>query len=205
MRKESKIAEGVVASMYVAWGNAPLDRGFYVPKDVDVEQVTPEGTDLDIRIWEKDGKLFGVAFAGKANRPLWNYRFRDRNQLDQSIKKSVDERKGHTDKIQQRQQERKDFKHAFEVGDILYSSWGYDQTNISWFQVVESKDRSVIVREIGSKNAGGSSVLPDVDKFIGSPMVKLVKPGDRIRINSYSTASKWDGKSKYETPIGEGH
>jgi len=38
-----------------------------------------------------------------------------------------------------------------KVGDILYSSWGYDQTNIEFFKVVKVSEFSVWIQEVGKK------------------------------------------------------
>jgi len=38
-----------------------------------------------------------------------------------------------------------------KVGDTLYSSWGYDQTNIEFFKVVKVSEFSVWIQEVGSK------------------------------------------------------
>lgn len=38
-----------------------------------------------------------------------------------------------------------------KVGDILYSSWGYDQTNIEFFKVVKVSEFSVWIQQVGSK------------------------------------------------------
>lgn len=40
-------------------------------------------------------------------------------------------------------------KFGVKVGDIFYASWGYEQTNVDFFQVIELKgESSVIVREV---------------------------------------------------------
>ena len=39
------------------------------------------------------------------------------------------------------------------IGDIFYSSWGYDQTNVDFFQVVDLKGkRTAVVQEINAKS-----------------------------------------------------
>ena len=38
-----------------------------------------------------------------------------------------------------------------KVGDILYSSWGYDQTNIDFYKVVKVSEFSVWIQELGKK------------------------------------------------------
>jgi hypothetical protein len=103
-----------------------------------------------------------------------------------------------------------EYKHGLVVDDILYSSWGYDQTNISWYQVIDVSEKSVKIREIEGKIVGGGSqgsdsVMPVLNKFSGAPIVKLVRSGDSVRINSYSYASKWDGRAKSQTAFGYGH
>ena len=39
-------------------------------------------------------------------------------------------------------------KHSIKVGDVFYYSWGYDQTNIEFFQVVAVTAKTVSIREI---------------------------------------------------------
>lgn len=73
-----------------------------------------------------------------------------------------------------------DVVNPFKVGDILYDSWGYEQTNINFYQVVECGKRSVKVREIGQKMVKEAGwlceyVAPAVDDFIGEAKVKMLK------------------------------
>lgn len=43
-------------------------------------------------------------------------------------------------------------KYGVKVGDLFYISWGYEQTNVDFFQVIELKgEASVIVREVYPK------------------------------------------------------
>lgn len=46
-----------------------------------------------------------------------------------------------------------------KVGDIFEMSWGYDQTNINFFQVTRLTPKGVYVREIGSAGAGGEGFM----------------------------------------------
>jgi hypothetical protein len=207
--RELKIAEHIVASCDRMSCHHRIGLTFgrdsYVPRNIEFEKITPEGTDLDIRVYEQNGVLYGVAFAGKANKPLWNYRFSNRAQLEKEIEKTTNDRKSHMDFAQKRQQERKQFSHTLKEGDILYSSWGYDQTNIDFYQVVEAKEKAVLIRKIGSKTFGRDQVVPNIGNFTGPAMLKLVRSGNGVRISSYAAAYPWDGKPKYETPIGMGH
>lgn len=57
------------------------------------------------------------------------------------------------------------------VGDLFYGSWGYEQTNVDFFQVVALKGKhTAVLREIGRDYIGGyamqGNVRPCRDAFI---------------------------------------
>lgn len=93
------------------------------------------------------------------------------------------------------------------VGDILVSSWGYEQTNVDFYQVTKIVGkRTVEIREIGhtSEYVSGMStmsdyVMPVKDKFISEPEKKVVTNGSTISFNSYRSAYKWDGRKEYRS------
>ena len=116
-----------------------------------------------------------------------------------------------------------------EVGQILYSSWGYDQTNIDFYQIVRVSDKGTVWIQPMSKKSETVgweqySVVPGeviTQKESWNWVVKVnedgsvyrdrvaevfeVKPsrhkwhGDGVTLNSYSGAWVWDGKPKHET------
>jgi hypothetical protein len=102
-----------------------------------------------------------------------------------------------------------DFKHGIEVGEILVSSWGYDQTNIDFYEVVGVTNKSVKIRKVDKKVVKSSPpqdyVVPIRGKYIGSPKTKRVNPNGYVKISSYAYAYEWDGKPKYQTSWGYGH
>ena len=58
---------------------------------------------------------------------------------------------------------RADFVNPYSVGDFLYTSWGYDQTNVEFFQVLEVRPTSLKIRKVFQKGVeswrdGGSCV-----------------------------------------------
>lgn len=94
-----------------------------------------------------------------------------------------------------------------KVGQILCSSWGYDQTNIDFYEVVERTEKSVYLRMLGKKTSEiltsmSRKVEPDQMIFRGSRFIKKVKVYNGepyVSINSFSCAFPWDGKPKVET------
>jgi hypothetical protein len=66
---------------------------------------------------------------------------------------------------------------SVKVGDILATSWGYEQTNVEFYQVIDAKGQRIILREIrkdyrdGGNMSGYSTPLPG--KFATDKTVKL--------------------------------
>lgn len=105
-----------------------------------------------------------------------------------------------------------------KIGDILYASWGYDQTNIDYYQVVAVTKSSVRIREIGKRYAQGDhftqvSVTPVVGQFVDENVKgelhrvrKTYKGiGYAVTLDTYKSAWLWDGKARNETAAGYGH
>lgn len=73
-------------------------------------------------------------------------------------------------------------KNPFKVGQIFYDSWGYEQTNIDFYQVIEVKPKSVVIREIkgdrkydASFQSMSGKVFPLKDQF-ADDSIPLLKP-----------------------------
>jgi hypothetical protein len=102
-----------------------------------------------------------------------------------------------------------------KVGDILYTSWGYDQTNVDFYQVVRVKGSAVYVREIGANfhdslaTRGADYVSAVRGAFIGAETRHTISKsyngiGYTLKIKDHS-AWLWDGKPKSQTASGYGH
>lgn len=59
-----------------------------------------------------------------------------------------------------KEQALKNFKNPFQVGEIFYDSWGYEQTNIDFYQIVEIKNKSVVLKSIAQ------SIVPNSEGFM---------------------------------------
>lgn len=197
-------------------------RESYIPKDNPtlLKLHTPPG--LEIYRWETTKNdqtplTSAIAFAGKADKPLWYHMFTERREPDLQalIKRTISDFNARMDVKKQRQEQRRNFQHGIQAGDIFYASWGYDQTNIDWYQVTDVVGKSVIVREIAghsiSEGQGSDRVVPVPNKFTGPPMKKIpqgLSGSGRsvyIKISDVQTAFAWDGKPKHQTSSGWGH
>lgn len=101
--------------------------------------------------------------------------------------------------------------HSFKIGEIYYDSWGWEQTNIDFYQVVEVKAKSIKIQRIASKYApsenqkGISSmaayVEPVENGFIGEPILKKVNVMIEANSHSYYIKSEHGWISKYNNPV----
>jgi hypothetical protein len=93
-------------------------------------------------------------------------------------------------------------------GDILYSSWGYDQTNIDFYQVVKITNNFATIIELeqniqydpatmtgsctptpGQFRAGSKPIRRKIHTVAGYEPFLIVK--------SYAYANPWDGTPKH--------
>lgn len=85
-----------------------------------------------------------------------------------------------------RLQERKDAAQkaadAIQVGTILHYSWGYEQTNCQFFQVIAKSGRKITIREIASKSVGnpGGSSMSDYVSPVRDAFLENEPPIDKI-------------------------
>jgi len=148
------------------------------------------------------GKIPIVAiWESKSFKPTFHYRFNKADELFQFIS----EREIQADKREvtniQRELEYTEKKKGIVVGSILYSSWGYEQTNIDFYEVLERKNDFVILQQIGQKRDCGENFndrgncTADQRVKIGDPFRKKISKYGSINLNSYSWCGLWDGKS----------
>ena len=94
---------------------------------------------------------------------------------------------------------------GFEVGDILVATWGYDQTNADFFEVVKKTPKGVWL------TAAGMGEIPTKGAWnafcrAGKKIFRRVNPEwGWVSISSFASASKWNGKPVDVTPAGFGH
>lgn len=101
-----------------------------------------------------------------------------------------------------------------KVGDFFYTSWGYDQTNVEFYQVVGLTPKGVKIRQVVARlvdtYAGGEEIEPIKDRFIGEVETKRLQrsgcyKGASVSFSSYRSGWLWDGTPKHQTAAGYGH
>ena len=174
---------------------------------------TPKG--MLIYTWEamQKGKLryFAAIWKGRAKKPATYARYMSETHRDKSV---ADEIRYWKEKVAGKAADsaaKKAFSHGYKVGDTLYSSWGYGQTNIDFYEVVDaSSAKTIKMRKVGKQvvkqETGSDYVVPTKGIFSDSKVLtKRVRPNHSVKISSYANAYKWDGKPKRQTASGYGH
>lgn len=91
------------------------------------------------------------------------------------------------------------------VGDILYTSWGYDQTNYDFYEIVARRGTSTIdLRKLqcASEDEGWCrhKVTPVKGAFAGDEtLTRRINKHGSAKIESYAWLHPWDGKPKHAT------
>lgn len=132
-------------------------------------------------------KYFKLLSAGKNKgqyKLIEGYYFKTDERRNEWITKVVSNIKLRTNEkntaIEAKKNVRANFVNPFVVGDIYYDSWGYDQTNVYFYQISEVKAKSVMLQRIGKNSVDGSegmmccNVVPNADHKIGEPQLKPV-------------------------------
>lgn len=101
---------------------------------------------------------------------------------------------------------RRETAHGLDVGDIVYSSWGYEQTNVDFYEVVRvPSGRSAVIRQIerDTTSAPGrmsGMTTPKPGAFVATAKESTRRADGRHCLKggnlTIGSLQKWDGKPK---------
>ena len=147
-----------------------------------------------VYVREEAGRIVAAGFIGKATKAAWLYAFKTLQAAGACADKwaaNVAESKA---AVAKRRAEGAAFRHTLQVGDVLVCSWGYDQTNVDWYEVTARIGSTMVeVRKIAAESVQDGDMVgrctPVRGKFTGAPFKARVQRGNSIRIASYATAT----------------
>lgn len=128
---------------------------------------------------------------------------------------------GEIEKIKARKAEEAKLKAKFvpsaKVGDIFYTDWGYDQTNVDFYKITAIKNKTATFVKLSNKWVNGSQVVPGEENHRDWEIKARIMPYKySSKISEYcklpvcqgssykETAFKWNGGPVYCTPAGCG-
>lgn len=172
-----------------------------------------------------------TAFWGKSLKPYSNYRYLSIDARDKAVKFFIDSlnisASYKKERKEKRQTARANFQNPFKIGDILHHSWGWEQTNCDFYQVITTTNKTVTLAPIGAKDmesSGYSSMATHYiavkDQFIIKKCHALTKYGGEMSLDKpvtktigfsvnddgslsyfiptpYGYCNLWDGKPEY--------
>lgn len=151
-----------------------------------------------------NGRPVSLGFTGKRSKPAFHVFF-------QSAERQSEYEKGYIESATAEAARKEAYRkarlqpHTLKIGSILVSSWGYEQTNVDFYEVTELHGKSTVtIRQIAAqstKETGWASdmVVAVPGKYIGEPERKRVSGENRIHIASYSSAGVWDGRALHRS------
>lgn len=141
-------------------------------------------------------------------KPEFHYRFRSKERIEEYVNEFINRKlevlKWKEDRKQSIKKAKEEMKHDFKEGMILYDSWGYEQTNIDFYQITSVLPKSIEVRRIASKYAenqpsGYSSmsafVVPVPNGFLSEK--KATRKPIQVLLNSNGEVSQYYIKSNH--------
>jgi hypothetical protein len=142
-----------------------------------------------------------------------NYGFRSLEQAEAYIDKTVANLKANAERRAERKAEAAAEKAAvkaedfFKVGDIVYNSWGYEQTNIEFYRVTKVLPKSIELKQLCLESVPNTQGM-DCEKVVagkdfyskGSTYTLRVKPSGHLSApERFYHFSKWDGRALYRS------
>ena len=131
-------------------------------------EVLREGVNAVAYVRDLDGRLFAIGYHGKANTPDFHHSYPSAEARDRAVERHLDCWERHAASIAARREARKaEVAEGVDIGTIFVNAWGYEQTNVDFYEVVDvtASGKSVHLRQIGyaGKDAGANWVGPMSD------------------------------------------
>jgi hypothetical protein len=183
-------------------------RESFIPKGS--IKLTPKGVDAAVYLYERDGRVYALAFGGRRNKPDFHNRFTNAQHRERVVREYIKNAMKVAAYKTEQAEKRRGFQHSYKVGDVLSCSWGYDQTNVEFYQVTATTPGTVTIREIAQ------DTVPDSQQAHGMSENRVARPGVFLEKSKAITkrpqyqkdgpghvpmkhgcCSLWDGRPKY--------
>lgn len=180
-------------------GGRTRTREDYIPADAEKQ----ERADAVVYTYATRRGPGAVAFVGRATKPRWHFVFPSEARRDEHIQQLFAER-AHVADERARAKAEKARPHTVQEGDFLVDSWGYEQTNVDWFQVTRLVAGSTVeARPVESAQiragelAMSGTCTPIPDRFVGATRRFRVDGRNSVRTGERRRAELWDGRPRY--------
>lgn len=94
-------------------------------------------------------RFSAIFYIGKQSKANWFYNFPTEEKMKKKINDTISRLMSWEDMKQERKEARKTQIAMAGIGSIFYTSWGYNMTNVEFFQVVKETAKTIWVKELG--------------------------------------------------------
>lgn len=162
----------------------------YFKEDQTVHKYLKQDCNAIVYTFESDykGSIVpkALGFFGRTIKPTFHYRFKDAQERDEYVEKFFQGIKRRNEIKAERKSKQNGLKaemaEKIKIGTILHGSWGYEQTNPEFYQVIARPTRfKAVIQPIkhetvpGTEDYNACMVRPIKDAFVGSPETKLIQ------------------------------
>jgi hypothetical protein len=163
--------------------------GRYIPTD-SIPRFAPIAYQpLDAVVYaytDRAGHPCAIAYAGKSAKRVWHYIFGDEScrsaKIDRFFEALHQRQITKAAHATERKTQRAEFRHGYTPGDILWTSWGYDMTNVDFYQVISTTEKTVTIRELQAAEVsdgyltGTTTPIPGKFASDSGPATRTVQP-----------------------------
>ncbi|MEP2977945.1 MAG: hypothetical protein ABJO86_00580 [Lentilitoribacter sp.] len=178
-----------------------ITKEFYLPKSA--TKITQKTTGCEVYAYtDAGGLLCAMAFKKRSVKPVWSFYFKSDEARTKRVEKFFADQQAHKESVAERRAKQNQ-PHNLQVDHILDSMWGYEQTNINYYQITKLIGKNYVeVREISAVSETTDwmqgTCTPKMDSFISEPMKRKVINGC-VKINDCERATLWNLKPNHWT------
>ncbi len=136
-------------------------RMSYIPKGVNVSKIELKDGSAVVYLYTATRRvpsyagtsgdvLLAIGFRGTAMRPTFHYSYRNEETRRSAVEQFFAGVRNSNEHKAIRRAAKNNAPNTLKVGDILHTSWGYDQTNVDFYAVTRVSGKRVYVRPIAA-------------------------------------------------------
>lgn len=178
-------------------------RNSFLPKGTAVSKITLKNDAAVVYLFTVAGKSYAKGFRGTAAKPEFYHGFKSDERRAEYVKQWLQSVRETVARKAAYRAEKSAWVNPLKVGDILHTSWGYDQTNVEFFAVTRVSGKRVWVREIAADSEAtgfmSGKCWPAMPiRFIGEETMHVAQPSGKsvhVTIDKVRTAWPIEGRS----------
>jgi len=186
-------------------------RQYYIPAGA-LKIADKQSSAVACLYTSKTGAPAAVLFSGRRGKPDGRFRYGSESRRANAVEQHFINIRASENRRAKRREEAKKAAakgQGVQVGHIFVSTWGYEQTNVDFFEVTALVGKTMVeVRKVASMDADHGTAaahwsgqcVPCPGEYIGEPTRHRVNRANgypSIRIESYATAFLWEGRPVY--------